>query len=101
MQQAPMPPQAQGAPQQSAQGPSAGQVLQEMIIQVDQSMSKIAQVIAQANPQAGQALMKVNEEFRQVISQIMQGGGSSQSQQQPASPMASPETHGKPSMPAY
>lgn len=105
MQEAPIPPQAsQGAP---AQAPSEGQggagdALTNMIIQTDQALTKISQVIGKSSPQAADALAQINEQYRQIISSVMNGGGAAKGPQQQAAPqMASPETHGKPSSLAY
>lgn len=92
----PMPPQDQGAAQPPADDASGP--LTQMIIQTDQALTAIANVLGQASPEAAQAMGQLNEQFRQIITGVMDGGG--QQQQQP-SQMVSPETQGKPSMQAY
>ncbi len=94
-----MPPQDPQAQSQSVDA-SGGDPLTQMITQTDEALTQIAQVLSKASPEAGQALIQINEQFRQVIQQVLsqaEGGG----QQQQASEMVSPETHGKPSMMAY
>ncbi len=92
MQQAPMPPEGQ---QESAS--NAGDPLTDMIMQTDQALAKITQVIGKQSPEAGQALQQINAQYREIISAVMNGGGGSRE----ASPMVSPETHGKKAMQAY
>jgi len=97
-----------GAPpppdQQSGQGPG-GQSgpLEQMIMQTDQALTGLAKVLGKASPEAGQALAQLSEQFRAVITSVMNGPGQDPGGPgtQPASPMVSPETHGKPSMQAY
>jgi hypothetical protein len=91
-----MPEQAQGEGQ--SQGPQGGgDVLVNMITQTDRALSGLAQVLGKASPEAGQALGQLADQFRQVITAVMNQG---QSQQQ-APQMASPETQGKDARPAY
>lgn len=99
--------QQQSQPETSNQGEiEPGQEGQDpmtqMVVQIDQGLTKLAQVIGKASPEAGQALMQVNEQYRQIMTAVMNGGGQQQGGgQKPASPMVSPETQGKPSMQAY
>lgn len=89
------------APAEQGQDQQSGQAdpLKQMIVQIDQGLTKVSQVIGQQMPDAGKALAALNEQYRQIITKVMggdQGGG-----QQAAPQMAPPETQGKPSMPAY
>ncbi len=92
-----------GQPQAESQGqpPEGGQdPLTQMATQTDQALSKLAQVIGQKSPEAGQALQQIGEQFRQVMEKLM--GGGSQGGRQPAPEMASPETQGRPgTAPSY
>lgn len=102
--QPPPPDQGQQSPGQQGPGEPPGDdsqgPLTQMIIQTDQALTGIAQVLTKASPDAGRAMMQLNEQFRKIIQSVMsqgdQGGG-----QQPASPMVSPETQGKAAMQAY
>lgn len=86
--------------QPSGLGPEAsGDPLADMITQTDQALTQIAQVLGKASPEAAQALMQINEQYRQVIQSVMSGGP--QGGQRPASPMVGPENQGKPSTMAY
>ena len=77
--------------------------LTQMITQTDQALTGIAQVLAKASPEAGQAMAALGEQYRQIITAVMNQGEQQQQapQQRPVSPMVSPETQGKPAMPAY
>lgn len=102
MPQAAMPPEQAQAPQAAggAMPPGTDNPLTQMIVQTDQSIDQIAQIISKASPEAGQALAQLAEQFRQIISSIM-NQGQGQGGPQEASQMVSPETHGKPAQQSY
>ncbi len=87
-------------PSDDEQGP-----LTQMIVQTDRALSSIAQVLAKASPEAAQAMGQLSEQYRQIITAVLSQGQEGAAPQQqgarPASPMVSPETHGKPAMQAY
>lgn len=91
-----------GEQQPSGQPPEQQGPLTDMIVQTDQALSAISQVLAKASPEAAQAMGQLSEQFRKIIQAVMNQGQQQEGQgPQPASPMVSPETHGKPSMQAY
>ena len=105
-----MPPQAapsQGSspqgPAQSMPPPQGGEAQQEgdpkeaaltnMIISTDQALTKITQVIAQANPDAGKALQQLNEQFRNILQGVM--SQEDKNEPQGAPPPSAPQERGK------
>jgi hypothetical protein len=87
-----------GEPPSDKSGP-----LTDMIVQTDQALTAISQVLAKASPEAAQAMVAINEQYRKIIESVMSGSGGAQQQgqQQAAPQMVSPETHGRPSQQAY
>ena len=68
-----------GPQDEAAQGGGNGaNPLQQMVIETDQALTKLAQVFGQKIPEAGEALAQVNEQFRRIIEGVMaqaSGGG--------------------------
>lgn len=88
-------------PQEEAQGGS----ISDLIKQIDISLTGLSQVIGKQIPEAGQALEKINEEYRQIMSAVMSQmeQGVAQEQRAPREPsrMVDQETGGKPAVAAY
>ena len=92
-----MPP--QGAPQggeAQQEGDPKEAALTNMIISTDQALTKITQVIASANPEAGKALQQVNEQFRNILQGVM----SQEDKGEPQAPAPAMQPKGRGKRPA-
>ena len=74
MQQQPAP--AQGAQEEQGQDP-----FKAMVIGVDQALTKIAQVAGKQSPQHGEAIAQLGGQFRDIIGDLMGGGGAAKAPQ--------------------
>lgn len=78
----------QGGGQMPSQGQDQGQggeppSIDQMVISLDQGLTQLTQLIGQADPEAGEALAQINEQYRQVIESVIakaQGGGQAEPQ---------------------
>lgn len=55
--------------------PGGAPSIDQMVVSIDQGLTQISQLIAQANPEAGQALEQLNEQYRQIITSVIEGAG--------------------------
>jgi len=57
---------------QDAGGPPS---IDQMVVSIDQGLTQVAQLIGQANPDAGEQLAALNEQYRQIITTVVEGAG--------------------------
>jgi len=71
---------APGAPQDGAAGGEDGgpPSIDQMVVSIDQGLTQVAQLIGQANPDAGEQLAALNEQYRQIITSVVEGAGGGQ-----------------------
>jgi len=66
-----MPPQQGEAPQAPNE---QGGPLTQMVIQTDQALTSLAQVMGKSNPEVGQALAQLSEQYREIIMAVLNQG---------------------------
>jgi len=60
-----------------AEGGGGAPSMDAMVVQIDQGLTTIADLLSRANPEAGQAMAALNEQYRQIITSVVEqaGGG--------------------------
>lgn len=85
-----MPQQAQPQEQPQGQGDPSSQI-GEMITGIAEAMMTLAQIVGQQNPEVGQKLQALEQQYEQIIEEIVGGAGGAESAmpegQVPAGPM--------------
>ncbi len=95
--------QGQSAQGQGQQGGGQEEAMMQALQAADQALQQAAQIMGQVSPEAGKALMQLDEQFRQIIMSTLQksqGGGGGQERPQASQP-GQPETGGRPAQQAY
>jgi len=58
-----------------AEGGGGAPSMDAMVVQIDQGLTTIADLLSRANPEAGQAMAALNEQYRQIITSVVEQAG--------------------------
>lgn len=97
MEQMPAPAQGQEqAPAEGQQGGDPTKAFQDLVTGISDGFAMLSQIAQEINPEGAQQLQAINDQYQQVVQQIMSGGAQGGAPAEGGQGMSSPEAGGAP-----